>query len=461
MKKNMRNALIGMGLFLGSLPINAQTITTINQNNTTLVQLKVIGEGLGAQVAYNAQTKIVSVVKEEVKIEFTPNSAIARVNGSEQKLLAPAQVIDGSTYVPIRFIAENLGGQIELKGNNLSVILGGVQKEWTIESLKQNAPSAPVAALTVQTKMLQGRSVKYVVVNPANAMPTVQTASGKINKVQSVGEMAKAAGGVLAINGTYFDAYDGKMPLPNGTVVKNKETVYITDVGSTIGFTAEGKVLIDFVTTRIQGYKNGQEAWVTYRVNRPSPADPSATVIYTKEYEGTISLDGKTAVICENQYVVSKKTGTVTVPTNGFVLVMDGNRANQFSVGDHVTYETNFTPKTDSKEEWSKVVHAISAGPSLLKNGSDTPNPNLEGFTEAKILTQVAQRSFIGTTSDGRVIVGTSVASVSELKKIAKELGLQNAMCLDGGGSSALYVNNNYTTGPGRNVNNAIVFVSK
>ena len=140
---------------------------------------------------------------------------------------------------------------------------------------------------------------------------------------------------------------------------------------------------------------------------------------------------------------------------------MREDRANSFNIGDAIRYEVTFEPSHTSEDEWNKVQNALSAGPSLLINGNSTPAPKEEGFTEAKILTQVASRSFIGTTADGKVIVGTTSASISELKEIAKALGLQNAMCLDGGASSGLYYNGTYQTSPGRKVNNSIVFTQK
>lgn len=91
-------------------------------------------------------------------------------------------------------------------------------------------------------------------------------------------------------------------------------------------------------------------------------------------------------------------------------------------------------------------------------DGKITGNPSDENFTEAKILTQVARRSFIGTTKDNQLIIGTVSASVSELKNIVKEMGLVSAMCLDGGASSGLYYNGSYLSSPGRNVNNCINF---
>lgn len=145
------------------------------------------------------------------------------------------------------------------------------------------------------------------------------------------------------------------------------------------------------------------------------------------------------------------------VPENGYILVTKD--PSRFNIGDMVGYKTTFQPQNTSEGDWEDVVYALSAGPSLIINGQKTGNPANEQFTEEKILTQAAQRSFIGVTSDNKVIIGTVSASVSELKNIVKQMGLKSAMCLDGGASSGLYYNGSYLTNPGRNISNSINFL--
>ena len=263
----------------------------------------------------------------------------------------------------------------------------------------------------------------------------------------------------VSINGGYFAAYNNETPYPDGIIIKDGMAQHLTDIGCTLGFTKDNQVLIDITTTRVKGYRNGEEAFLCYRVNRPSNADYSTTVMYTPMYGSKITLASThTAVVVEKEKVTKKVTGSVSVPSNGIVLVMNHERAAKYKVGDRVTYELVITPKNTSVSDWWYVTEAMSAGPSLRINGVTTPNPVNEKFTEAKILTQVAQRTFIGVTADNQVMVGTATASVSQLKKIVVQLGLESAMCLDGGASSALYYYWRYLTGPGRLFNNSVSF---
>lgn len=317
------------------------------------------------------------------------------------------------------------------------------------------------AAFKQTTQTIKGKAVTYVTIdmNDSHVAAKVSTANSKMNQAASLKDMALSGKATASINGTYFAAYNGDMPLPDGTIVKNGKPLHITDMGCTVGFTADNQVYIDFVKTRVQGYINGKEHWISYRVNRPTP-DPSATVIYTEEYVGNISLSPDlVGVVCQDGQVIKKVTGTVTVPKAGFILSMNVERSSKFNIGDSVTYKTTFAPTNNTSEDWANVTEAISAGPSLLINGKSTPLPKEEGFTESKILTQAAQRSFIGTNAKNQLIIGTTSANISQMKEIAKALGLVNAMCLDGGASSGLYYKNQYLTTPGRKINNCISFI--
>ena len=68
-------------------------------------------------------------------------------------------------------------------------------------------------------------------------------------------------------------------------------------------------------------------------------------------------------------------------------------------------------------------------------------------------------RGFVGS-KDGAVVIGhIYAASFADAAVVLKTLGLQNALNLDGGGSSALWYEGGYKVGPGRSLPNAIVLV--
>lgn len=84
------------------------------QKGKTLVPFRFIGEQLNAKIDYtpDPKTKLVRDVMYElgtVKIKLTIGATDALVNGSKVKLEVPAQIVKGSTVVPLRFVTESLG----------------------------------------------------------------------------------------------------------------------------------------------------------------------------------------------------------------------------------------------------------------------------------------------------------------------------------------------------------------
>ncbi len=79
----------------------------------TIIPVRAITEELGATVAYDPATQTVSVSKDGVDILFTINSTAVLVNGVPQELDASAEITNGRTYVPLRFIAETFGLAVE------------------------------------------------------------------------------------------------------------------------------------------------------------------------------------------------------------------------------------------------------------------------------------------------------------------------------------------------------------
>lgn len=461
MKKYLKYLLAIVVGMINILSIHANTLTQITKDNTLLVPLRVISQELNAQVDFNNKTQTITITDQNNHIQLKVNSKESFINGKSNVLGVAPIVLDGTSYVPLRFIGEALGANIAYQNNQVTITKGDIVKTWALKNATSESKVSKQSSLKQTSTSIQGKKVNYIVIdmNDPKLQVKVSTAGNKINQATSLKAMSESAKATAGINGTYFAAYNGDMPLPDGTVVKNGQVLHITDIGCTIGFTPDNKVLIDFVQTRVQGYINGEEGWLSYRVNRPTP-DPSATVIFTPEYVGNIPLSqGQVGVVCQHGKVIQKNDQASTVPQGGFILVMDANRANKFNIGDQVHYHTKFTPQNTSQEAWANVTEAISAGPSLLVNGKTTSAPSQEGFTEAKILTQTAQRSFIGTTADHKLIMGTSSANITDMKSIAKALGLVQATCLDGGASSGMYYQNAYIHAPGRNINNSLQFI--
>lgn len=136
------------------------------------------------------------------------------------------------------------------------------------------------------------------------------------------------------------------------------------------------------------------------------------------------------------------------------------NRANNiYSTVPLVTmYGTSLT-FYDRTVDWgiqTSGTGALANHPRLLRDGNIAFDEN---SLEPYIRDGRGPKGFIGI-KDGVVVIGHVFgATVPEQAEVLKTLGLQQAMNLDGGGSSALWVDGSYRVGPGRLLPTAIVLV--
>jgi hypothetical protein len=86
-------------------------------NGRTMVPLRVISEAFGAGVEWNGTTKTVTITLGDTEIKMTIDQQIALVNGVETLLDAPPEIREGSTFVPISFIANTFGATVEWNAN--------------------------------------------------------------------------------------------------------------------------------------------------------------------------------------------------------------------------------------------------------------------------------------------------------------------------------------------------------
>ena len=91
----------------------------------------------------------------------------------------------------------------------------------------------------------------------------------------------------------------------------------------------------------------------------------------------------------------------------------------------------------------------LVAGGNVVFGGDDDPKKGSKG-----------NRSFVSNKGNIVYIGVVRSATVAESARVMKALGMENALNLDDGGSTALW-SGGYKVGPGRNIPNAILFVRK
>jgi len=86
-------------------------VTPYIENNTTLIPIRAIAEGLNCEVDWDGETHTLKI-KGRKEILLTINSDTAVVDNENITLEFPAKIINGRTFVPLKFVSENLGAKV-------------------------------------------------------------------------------------------------------------------------------------------------------------------------------------------------------------------------------------------------------------------------------------------------------------------------------------------------------------
>lgn len=334
-----------------------------------------------------------------------------------------------------------------------------------------SAPKTVDAKAAISTKVQKvkaaGRSFTVQTVSIPKGTPvTVGLAKKQVGQTATLPSIVKAYGAQAAINGAFFEAYNGA-PDPYGMLLANGKVIHIGRYGTTIGFKEDGSAIMDSLQVSLTGKVTDTEgksrSWYATFINRTPSANASITMLYTPERGSTVGFKGGTAVVMEKGIVTKKIPNTnVAIPKNGSVLVFMGNQkssSDRFTVGSTVEMNYKYTNAAGKEIPWQDVVTAVGAGPRLVKDGKVAVNPASEGFKDTKILNASGARSGIAIMADGSVMLATvSGATIKEWAAVMQKLGAKQAMNLDGGASSGMYAGGKMLTSPGRLLSNTLVF---
>ena len=114
------------------------------------------------------------------------------------------------------------------------------------------------------------------------------------------------------------------------------------------------------------------------------------------------------------------------------------------------------SPLTEKKPIWADAQQAVSGGPWLVKAGVLALDDEAERFNKADFVTARHPRSAFGVTKDGTILLvavdgrakWSAGVSLKELAEIMLKHGAINAINLDGGGSTSLFVGGGIVNAP-------------
>jgi multiple sugar transport system substrate-binding protein len=165
--------------------------TTLEQgalitNGRTMVPLRFISEAMGATVAWDAATRTANLTLADNKIALSISKTVAKVNGYDVMLDAPAAIVNAKTLVPIRFIAESMGATTAWNAT-----LRKVTVQFSMDWLKNKAVvpfwEAMAAALG---QSLTGLTKEFNATHPSMEVQLVQMANYTTLQTKTIGAIA-------------------------------------------------------------------------------------------------------------------------------------------------------------------------------------------------------------------------------------------------------------------------------
>lgn len=294
--------------------------------------------------------------------------------------------------------------------------------------------SRPVRINIVE--MSQGVNGKLVL-EPSIAAETLANRS----KISTIANRENA---IVAINGGYFKPQTG---VPLGTLMINKK-LYTGPIYDRVamgifdnGFDMARVQLNAKIETNIGGIKIDN-------VNQPRMLSVH-TIVYTPDwgkYSPPCPKYGMQLVV-EDGKLTRIAYGRSQIPANGYIIVGSQKNLKPFIKAKRFKLDLSINP------EWKDVNHIISGGPYLVKNGEIFVDMTAQklgsvgGRNPRTAIGYTKDNTLIMLTADGRE--GASIGlTLMELANLMKDLGCVNAMNLDGGGSTVMYVNGQVVNKP-------------
>ena len=290
-----------------------------------------------------------------------------------------------------------------------------------------------------------------------------------MGRLESVDSIAKRNSALVAVNGSFFKRSRPYLPLGllviNGNVI-TKSLLNRSAIG--ISNNKEVKFGIPKFVGKIINKETGTEFEI-WGMNRPRKEHE--TIIYTPEYGPTTKTnENGVELIIEDDKVFGISAGNSPIPANGYVISFHGwTRDYSNTLPPGASIEARYS----LSEGWENIDHVITAGPRLVENGSNVTGVSIRSEYCGSDLLGRNARSAIGITQDNKLLIVVSEGNSARRNKRRKgltfhelaetliQLGAKDAIALDGGSSSTLFIKDKVVNIPSdgfqQGISNALV----
>jgi len=197
-------------LYAASPPKN---LAYVDKNSQSYISVGVLKTYDGVKVVYNSAQKKLDITREDTALTLYLGSRKAYVNGKQVQANAAPFSENGSTYVPVQFISQHLGLTLSWGKNRstLEIKDGSVANTLPVISGTMISSQSKPVTTARKTFKVGSRSFSAQVVTVSLLHPKVELdvvlAGNKAGKVEDLRSIAKRSNALVAINGTFFNAY--------------------------------------------------------------------------------------------------------------------------------------------------------------------------------------------------------------------------------------------------------------
>jgi len=103
----------------------------LDANGRSQVPLRRTMEAVGVNVLYDDSERCVSLLKDDINAQLFIGNPLIHVNESVFRLETVPVIVQGRTYVPLRFILEQFGYSVEWNGDEMSVRIAQTENSHT------------------------------------------------------------------------------------------------------------------------------------------------------------------------------------------------------------------------------------------------------------------------------------------------------------------------------------------
>ena len=103
--------------------VNFGSVPPETKGGRLLVPLRGVFEALGAVVDYDVSTRTIDALRGDTRLKLTLGSPLAFINDQQVTLDTPAETSLGRTMVPLRFVGEALGANVSWNAQTRSVVI--------------------------------------------------------------------------------------------------------------------------------------------------------------------------------------------------------------------------------------------------------------------------------------------------------------------------------------------------